>query len=89
MFEMMRTMAGVRSAGLFWNRIEIAPHMMDLETLEGTAVTPKGIIRFCYQRQEDGRVRYVLCLPKEMCAELVCPDGRRFALQAGEQEIIA
>lgn len=88
-FEMMRTMAGVRSAGLFWNWIEIAPHMMDLETLEGTAVTPKGVIRFHYQKQPDGKTKYFLQLPEEMCATLVCPDGRRFALQAGEQEVIA
>lgn len=89
LFEMMRTLAGVRSAGPFWNKVEIAPHLMDLEELEGTAVTPKGAIRFHYQKQPDGKTKYILQLPEEIRANLVCPDGRRFALRAGEQEIIA
>lgn len=87
MYEMMRTMAGVRCAGLFWEQIEIAPHMMDLRELQGAAVTPKGTIRFHYQTEGNGKARYAFCLPKGVNATFIAPNGQRFALAAGKQEI--
>lgn len=69
-FEMMRTMAGVSSEGIGWERMRIEPHTMDLTDLQGKVVTPKGTVIFRYERTES-TWHYFLELPAG--AEAVFP----------------
>jgi len=84
MYEMIRTMAGIR-----WEKpghVRIEPHLMDLPDLEGMAVTPDGPIQFRYQVQENGRYHCRLDLPEEMTGRLVLPSGKECLLSGGNHE---
>ncbi len=82
MYEMMRTMAGVTAEGIGWEHVRIAPHPMDLEDLQGKAVTPKGDISFRYEKA-GGVWRYLVELPEGLEATFCYPDGRTEHLAGG------
>ena len=81
MFEMTRTMAGIRE--LPDGTIRVAPHLFDLQDLAGEVVTKNGIVRFDY-RIEGKRLRAEVEIPEGGNAVFVCPDGRTEKLAAGK-----
>ena len=84
--EMMRTMAGVSSEGIGWERMRIEPHTMDLTDLQGKVVTPKGTVIFRYERTES-TWHYFLELPAGAEAVFVYPDGVEECLGAGKTRL--
>ncbi|MDE7182979.1 MAG: hypothetical protein K2O40_00600, partial [Lachnospiraceae bacterium] len=88
LYELMRSIAGVRSDQGDWNRIIVQPYLSDLPDLEGCASTPKGPVKFSY-RCEDGVWKYNVCIPDGMTGCFVAPDGERSELVGGEWECSA
>ena len=82
MLELIRGVAGIRQEGIGWNRVVIAPHLMDLPDLSGTLATPKGDISFAYQPD-----RYEVTLPEGITGTFMDPDGHTKALHEGFQRI--
>lgn len=82
MYEMIRTIAGIVPDEIGWKHVRIAPHMMDLETLKGSAVTPHGNIDFYYEKK-DGNWNYDLRIPENMSVTFCFEDGREQELNAG------
>lgn len=87
MYEMIRTIAGIVPDEIGWKHVSIAPHMMDLETLKGSAVTPHGNIDFHYEKK-DGNWNYDLKIPKNISVTFCYEDGRKQELNAGEYQLI-
>lgn len=71
-FEFMRCMAGIKMDADGWESVIIRPHMENMEELEGCAATPKGIIKFYYQKKQD---IYQISLPSGLKGRLILPDG--------------
>ncbi|MBP5725809.1 MAG: family 78 glycoside hydrolase catalytic domain [Clostridia bacterium] len=82
MLELIRGVAGIRQEGVGWEKVVIAPCMMDLPDLHGTAATPKGNIRFDYS--QDG---FTIELPEGISGIFTHPDGRDIKLHSGFQTI--
>lgn len=80
MYEMMRTIAGVKNIGIGWDKVVIAPHMLDLPDVSGTVTTPKGDIAFAYTK-----TAYSLTIPEGMEAEFQYETGEKRMLAAGVQ----
>lgn len=79
---MVRTIAGISPEGIGWARVKIAPQLMDIPDLEGTAATPKGAISFRYRRA-DSKWTYSLRLPENLSGNFFFPDGRTQHLNGG------
>ena len=50
MYELVRGMAGIRAGSPGWETARIAPRMDFLQDLSGHVVTPRGLIRFSYEK---------------------------------------
>lgn len=87
LYELMRSIAGVRSDQGDWNRIIVQPYLYDLPDLEGCASTPKGTVQFSY-RYENGIWNYNVCIPAGVTGCFVAPDGERSELTGGEWQCI-
>ena len=74
LYELTRTMAGVRPEG---HRVVIMPHLYDLDDLSGTAITPSGPVHYCYQKCANGQWRYEVQLPENTEGLFITPSGRR------------
>ena len=75
MYEMIRTIAGIEADEIGWKHVKIAPHMMNLNDIQGTAVTPYGNIDFYYE-MNDGKWNYSLKIPEGIQATFYFEDGR-------------
>lgn len=75
LYEFIRVIAGIRSDGDGWERVRICPHMDYLPDLKGEVATPKGVIRFVYQREDD-KIDYHISLPEGLTGKFVHPDGK-------------
>lgn len=84
MYELIRTVAGVSRPDLTNRSLRIAPHLMDLPDLAGTAATPFGPVRFHYQRREDGKWQYELHIPPNTACTFVYPNGRETPLSGAD-----
>ena len=82
MLELIRGVAGIQPDGAGWNRVRIAPQLLDLPDLKGIAATPRGNILF-----DLNESRYLLTLPEGMEGVFRHPDGRVIPLHGGEQSI--
>ncbi|MBQ9308830.1 MAG: family 78 glycoside hydrolase catalytic domain, partial [Clostridia bacterium] len=82
MLELIRGIAGIRQEGVGWERVILAPCLMDLPDLHGVAATPKGDISFDFARD-----RFSVTLPQGMTGVFRHPDGRLIPLHAGSQTI--
>jgi alpha-L-rhamnosidase len=82
MFEMVRVMAGIRNPDPGWTRVVVEPHLGRSTDLCGTTATPKGSIRFQYDRS-GGALRYEVALPEGMSGVFRAPDGTESALVSG------
>ena len=82
MLELIRGAAGIHQDGPGWNKVIIAPCLMDLPDLRGTAATPKGDIRFDFTQDS-----YTVVLPDGMTGTFCHPDGRIIPLSGGMQTI--
>ena len=82
MYEMVRTMAGVRSEGIAWESVIIEPHLMGLEDIRGVVATPRGDIGFDYS---DGH--RILDIPDNMQVFYIHADGKREKLHVGKNDI--
>ena len=82
MLELIRGVAGIRQEGVGWEKVIIAPCMMNLPDLRGTAATPKGDIRFDFTQSG-----YIVTLPEGMTGIFRHPDGREIPLHSGTQTI--
>lgn len=71
-YEFMRCMAGIRMGRDGWESVLIRPHMEYINELTGSAATPKGIIRFYYNK---GQGIYQVSLPSGLKGKLILPDG--------------
>lgn len=60
MYEMLRTIAGIKMGADGWESIIIEPHLDYVNHLEGKAVTPKGIVEFIFDKKSG---RYDVKLP--------------------------
>lgn len=96
MYELVRGIAGIRAGGPGWEKARIAPRMDFLQDLSGSVITPRGQIRFFYEKQEDtGRAEntgiagdtwhYSLELPEGLPAEFVFPGGSSVMLEEGNK----
>lgn len=74
LYELTRTMAGVRPEG---HRVVIMPHLYDLDDLSGTAITPSGPVHYCYQKCANGQWSYEVQLPENTEGLFITPSGRR------------
>ncbi len=74
LYEMIRTMAGVRSET---HRVVIMPHLYDLADLSGTAITPSGLVHYHYQKCADGQWRYEVRLPENTEGLFIAPSGKQ------------
>ena len=74
LYELTRTMAGVRPEG---HRVVIMPHLYDLDDLSGTAITLSGPVHYCYQKCADGQWSYEVQLPENTEGLFITPSGRR------------
>lgn len=72
LYEMCRTMAGVRMEN---GQLLIAPCLFDLPDLSGCVITPVGKAMFQYQRKDDGIWTYQVQLPKGVKAVFRTPAG--------------
>ncbi|MBQ9252949.1 MAG: family 78 glycoside hydrolase catalytic domain [Clostridia bacterium] len=79
MLELIRGVAGIRQEGVGWRQVVIAPCLMDLPDLRGTAATPKGDIRFSYTEES-----YSITLPAGVTGTFRHPDGRLLTLHEGD-----
>lgn len=82
MYEMIHTIAGIAPDGIGWERVNITPHMMDLDEVHGSAVTPYGNIVFRYE-MADGIWYYNLGIPDGIHAVFRFEDGRIEELDGG------
>ena len=82
MLELIRGVAGIRQEGVGWEKVVIAPCMMDLPDLHGAAATPKGDIRFNYSQDS-----FTIDLPEGTAGIFMHPDGRKIKLHSGLQTI--
>lgn len=87
LYEFIRVIAGIRSEGDGWEYVQICPHMDYLPDLKGEVVTPKGVIRFAYQREGD-KTEYQISLPERLAGKFVYPDRREEVLGEGTKEIL-
>lgn len=85
MYEMVRVLAGIRQRGIGWNETEIRPHLIYLPDLQGEVLTPKGMIRFCYHKDETGW-EYCITIPEGMKASFINENGVRKILKRGENK---
>ncbi len=83
MYELSRTMAGIRPEGPGWSRVLIKPHPIGVSDLSGQVITPRGAVQFDYQKSE-GEWRYRVSLPEGLEGTFVFPDGKDRKLTAGE-----
>lgn len=83
LYELMRSIVGIRPEEGGWDRIIVQPHLGGLSDLEGEASTPKGLVKFSY-RYEDGIWNYRVCIPTGTTGCLITPEGKRTDL-AGEE----
>ena len=82
MYEMMRTIAGVKPDGAGKQHITITPHLMDLTDVHGSSITPYGAVEFSYER-ENGILRYRLKIPENIRATIQFEDGETRELEKG------
>ena len=82
MYEMMRTIAGVKPDGAGKRHITITPHLMDLTDVHGSSITPYGAVEFSYER-ENGILRYRLKIPENIRATIQFEDGETWELEKG------
>lgn len=82
LLELIRGVAGIRQEGVGWEKVTIAPCMMDLPDLHGAAATPKGDIRFDYSQDS-----FTVSLPDGLTGTFRHPDGRKIELRSGLQTI--
>ena len=82
MYEMMRTIAGVKPDGAGKRHITITPHLMDLTDVHGNSITPYGAVEFSYER-ENGILRYRLKIPENIRATIQFEDGETWELEKG------
>ena len=82
MLELIRGIAGIRQEGVGWEKVILAPCLMDLPDLHGVAATPKGDISFDFARD-----RFSVTLPQGMTGVFRHPDGHTIPLHAGSQTI--
>jgi len=80
MLELIRGVAGIQQDDIDWRRVHIAPQLLDLPDLKGTAATPRGDILFDFRKS-----RFVIRLPEGMEGIFCFPDGREVPLHSGEQ----
>ena len=59
---------GVSPASAGYKSVRIAPHMGDLQWVEGTVPTPLGVIKVRHDKQADGSIKSKIELPKGMKA---------------------
>lgn len=84
MLELLRGIAGIQAAEPGWKSVRIAPNLLGLPDLTGTAATPAGDIRFDYTQKQ-----YAVTLPKGMRGTFVVPNGENVPLREGKQIIQA
>lgn len=82
MYEFVRTIAGIKSEGIAWNKIVIESHLMTLSDFSGSVVTPKGTILFSYRPGA-----YRLTIPFGMEAEFRFENGKKQILNGGTYEL--
>lgn len=84
LFEMIRTVAGIRMGEEGWESVVVKPHMSYLNHLEGKAVTPKGMIEFCFDKEKNC---YEVTLPDSMRGIFIGENGERTELSEGKNSI--
>lgn len=83
-YEMVRSMAGVRQAAPGWSKAVIRPQLIGVSDLYGEVMTPRGIVKFAYHKNANGKWAYEISLPKGLDAGFYYPDGRVMELAGGE-----
>lgn len=85
-YEMMRCVAGVRMGEDGWKSLRIRPYLGRLNDVKGKAMTPKGAVEFSYEKNENG-IEYRVKVPENMPGEFIDGNGKRYALQSGDNVI--
>lgn len=86
MYEFMRSIAGIHPGEISWRTIAVRPNMEYLPNALGKAATPKGIVYFDYQKNDDVIV-YRLTLPDMLYGKLFTKSGTEYSLHPGENII--
>lgn len=86
MYELMETVAGIRTGKPGRKEIYIRPHMEYLPDLSGEMVTEWGMIGFTYEKKED-KWLYRYTIPEGCHVYFVEKSGRKVALGEGIQVV--
>jgi hypothetical protein len=88
MFELLRTVLGVRPASPGYAAVTIAPHpLAGMTEASGSVPTPRGAIRVSW-RAEGGRMALRAVVPEWLPTEIVLPDGTRRTLPEGGEATV-
>ena len=86
MYELMETVAGIRTGKPGRKEIYIRPHMEYLPDLSGEMVTEWGMIGFTYEKKED-KWLYRYTIPEGCHVYFVEKSGRKVPLGEGIQVV--
>ena len=74
LFEFTRTMAGIRQEN---GKIVIQPRLFDLPDLSGAVITPRGAVKYQYEKTTQGTWRCTVALPGQTEGLLITPNGKQ------------
>ena len=86
-YEFLRIVAGIRPASPGFGRVEIAPHLGQLKTIDAGMPTPRGMISVKLERLPDDVFQADVALPAEVTGTFHW-SGRTFDLEGGSNQIV-
>ncbi len=74
MYEMMRTIAGVKPQGIAWESVTVSPRPMDLAEFEAEVPTPKGAVHVAWTTDAKGHRTYDIQMPEGLKGTVILPE---------------
>ena len=84
--DLFTSILGITPASAGYESVVITPQFAGLDWAKGSMPTVRGTIAVAWERQRGG-YSCTIALPPDTQGDLVAPDGRRFAIAAGEQVV--
>lgn len=86
-YELIHHILGVQIEEPGWERISLKPHLSFVNDLKGQLITPKGLLRFQIEKQQDA-IYADIYIPMGMKAYYISREGSEMPLNMGERNEI-
>ena len=81
-FEFLSTICGVESKAPGFEKIEISPHLGNLNRIDGKIAHPNGIIKVVLEKDKNGKLKGSIVIPEKTSGNFIF-NGEVITLKSG------